>query len=89
MSDATELPVPAEVRDGQKAVELVRVWLVDGNQIVTISPSLWDDPATWGLLLVDLANHVASAYAVQGLEKEAVLTRIKRAFDAEWDYPTA
>ena len=54
----------------------------------TVKPT-FNSPAAWGLLLVDIAYHVANAYAAGGdIEKEEVLERIKEMFDKEWENPT-
>jgi hypothetical protein len=85
-----ELLVPPAAKNDPKAVELVRVWAADGNQHVSILPEVWDDPATWGILLVDLARHVANFYVQErGMDREAVLARIKTLFEAEWDSATS
>jgi hypothetical protein len=65
-------------------MELLRVWIADGDQVVNISPALWNDPGTWGLMLVDLAKHGAAAYAAKGLRREDTLGSIRAAMDAEW-----
>ncbi len=50
---------------------------------------LWNDPAAWGLMLVDLAKHAANAYSqIEGRDRDEVLNRIKAGFDAEWDFAT-
>ena len=69
-------------------MELARIWIVDGNQHVAINGNLWDDPAAWGLMLVDLAKHVANAYAKEGRNKQEVLNRILDGFNAEIQSPT-
>jgi hypothetical protein len=86
--DDTTLPVPLAVAAASKAMEMARIWLVDGDQHVVLSPNLWKDPAAWGLMLVDLARHVASAYESQGHDRATILRRIREAFDAEWGHPT-
>jgi hypothetical protein len=49
----------------------------------------WKDPAAWGIMLVDLAKHIASAYEQSGgLNQAAALSRIKQGFDTEWESPT-
>ena len=88
MSEIQELQPPHSIHGASKAVELVRVWIVDGNQHVSISANLWKDPAAWGLMLVDLAKHVANAYAQHGEDKHATLNRILAGFLAEIDSPT-
>jgi hypothetical protein len=69
-------------------MELASIWIVDKKQQVVLSGNLWDDPAAWGLMLVDIARHVANAYADQGRSRDEVLRRIRAAFDAEWEAPT-
>ena len=85
-----ELNVPLAAIADPNAVELVRVWAADGKQHVTISAEAWEDPATWGIMLVDLARHVANYYADErGMGREEVLARIKALFEAEWQSPTS
>ena len=83
-----ELPIPEQVIETKRAMELARIWLVERKQVFVITPNLWDDPAAWGLLLVDLAKHVARAYEVQGRDAREILERIRAAFDAEWQHLT-
>src|SRR5260370_40694738 len=84
-----KLPVPPAARTDAKARELVRIWAAHGKQHVTLVSTVWDDPAAWGIMLVDLAKHVASAYQLHtGKDFEEVLKRIKEGFDAEWHTAT-
>ena len=86
---AGALPIPPRALNDRKGVELARVWAAGGKQHVTIRADIWNDPAAWGMMLVDLARHVASAYAEgKGLDPAAALERIKLGFDAEWGHPT-
>lgn len=87
-AQASELPLPPTIADAEKAMEMARIWIVDGDQHVVLSPNLWKDPAAWGLMLADLARHVAAAYAAKGQDRGAVLGRIREALDAEWTAPT-
>lgn len=83
------LPIPDEVQRATKAVEMARIWVADGNQVVVLSPHTWSDPAAWGLMLADLARHVAAAYGRNGHDVAATLNRVREAFDAEWKHPTS
>jgi hypothetical protein len=86
---AHELPIPPAVLADAKAQELVRVWAAAGKQHVALATGLWDDPAAWGIMLVDLAHHVARAYEQsRGLAVGAALARIREAMDAEWTEDT-
>lgn len=50
---------------------------------------MWEDPAAWGIMLADLARHVANAYQQDvGLNPEESLRRIKAALEAELSGPT-
>ncbi|MDG3002333.1 DUF5076 domain-containing protein [Paludisphaera mucosa] len=83
------LPPPADVALDPRAVEIARVWITSEGQRASLAATLWDDPAAWGLMLVDLARQVAKAFAAeQGGEAAEVLARIREGFDAEWDHPT-
>jgi hypothetical protein len=85
-----ELIVPPDVKSDPGARELVRVWAAHGQQHVSIAAEAWDDPATWGIMLVDLARHIANFYHQErGMDPNAVLLRIKTLFDAEWESPTS
>jgi hypothetical protein len=88
MSTMDELAVPDCVTNGKQSAEMARIWIVDGNQIVTLSERLWEDPGAWGLMLVDLARHVAKSYEMKGYNQEQSLIAIRAAMDAEWAFPT-
>lgn len=90
VNHANELPVPSAAANDERALELARVWAAGGKQHVALATQIWDDPASWGIMLVDLARHVANAYgaSASGMTREAVLERIKVGFDAEWSHPT-
>jgi len=81
--------MPSKVLDDPRWSEILRVW-TDGNvQQFMIRPTVWGDPAAWGLLLVDLANQVAAAYVhQQGGDTDVIRARIRSGFDAEWETPT-
>jgi uncharacterized protein DUF5076 len=84
-----ELPLPAAVITDGESVELLRLWAAGGKQHVSLNPTAWTDPAAWGICLVDLARHVANAYAqARGGDPGVILRRLREAFDAEWTSPT-
>lgn len=89
MSEINELPRPRAVETASRSMEMARIWIVDNTQHVVLSPNLWDKPGTWGIMLVDLANHVANAYAEKGYGREQVLSDIWLASQAERLHPTA
>jgi hypothetical protein len=68
--------------------EILRAFVVDRGLSVSIQRA-FDDPATWGLLLVDLARHVARIYAAEtAMSEDEALRQIHEMFEAEWDKPT-
>lgn len=83
------LQIPPAAESDSNARELVRVWAANGKLHVTLAAGLWDDPAAWGIMLVDLAMHVANAYELEGkrTSKDA-MRRIKEGFKVEWDNAT-
>jgi|SRR5262249_41160233 len=84
-----ELPIPLPAASDLGALELARVWLSGDSTQIALLPELWDDPATWGIVLVDLAKLIAEAYNESGqMETAAGLDLIRRIFDAEWNNPT-
>lgn len=88
-----ELVIPPAAMEDPKAVEILRVWAAKKAEHVTLHSHLWNDPGCWGIMLVDLAKHVANAYALnRGDNRDEVLARIRKMFDAEWakatDTPT-
>lgn len=86
---ARQLPIPGPAAKDAAALEMLRVWAAGGKQHVSIATGLWEDPASWGIMLVDLAKHVANAYEQsEGMDRLAVLKRIRAGFDAEWGSPT-
>lgn len=83
-----ELAKPPIARE-KEARELLRVWGGANFPQQYVIQTMWDDPGVWGLLLVDLARHVAKAYEdSHGLTESETLDRIKELFDAEWLAPT-
>ena len=84
-----QLDIPPASLDDTDAVEIARIWVTHGKLEVRLRPEIWEEPANWGIMLVDLARHVANAY--QQLEEcdiDEVLACIRLGFEVEWDSPT-
>ncbi len=85
----TALGIPQEMQDDPESREVLRVWYSRESQRFVLRLDVWDDPAAWGLLFVDLARHIAHGHAQKsGDDSSTVLERIRAGFDAEWDSPT-
>lgn len=83
------MPIEAEHKKEANHTEVLSAHVMpDGNLVIKLYP-VWDDPAAWGLFLVDVARHAARAYQQLGQRTESeVLDRIRQGFDAEWESPT-
>lgn len=81
--------LPAAQRD-KASFEVLRVWIAEQGQHVSIRSGAWDDPFAWGIVLADLARHIALAHELQGeaVDKDAFLERLLEGFTAEIDNPT-
>lgn len=89
MSVADDLAIPVAAERDQRSFELLRIWIAEKNQHVSLRSGVWDDPAAWGIMLADLARHITNSYALnQGRDPEQVLQRIRAGFDVELDSPT-
>jgi len=79
-------PPPGAISGGGK--EVLRAFIVDKGLQVSLRRG-FDDPATWGLMLVDIARHAARIFANEtGYSEREALDRISKAFLAEWNHST-
>ena len=85
--DQLDAPLPVQADAG--SLEIARVWLSGTGQHFTIRADAFDDPAAWGILLVDLARHTAVAYEQSGKQdRQAALNRLLDGLRVELDSPT-
>jgi Domain of unknown function (DUF5076) len=83
--EALHVP-PAALEQG--GVEVLRAVIVDGGLQVSLRRA-FDDPDAWGMLMADVARHIARIYAKEtALQEPEVLERVREIFDAEMDVPT-
>jgi hypothetical protein len=82
-------PPPAATRD-KASFELLRVWVAEQGQHVSVRSGAWEDPFAWGIVIAELARHIAHAKSLQnsGVDTEAFLERMLEGFQAEIDNPT-
>ena len=81
------LNVPPDVLE-KGGVEILRASVVDGAVSVALRRA-FDDPFTWGVLLVDLARHAARVYALETeLSEDEALVEITAGLRAELEDPT-
>lgn len=63
-----ELAIPPDIHGDADAVEVIRFWIADNADHVTLNVGLFDpeeEPAFWGAIIADIAKH-----AVRGLMQE-------------------
>src|SRR5713226_5441618 len=88
MAGPKEQPLPPDVMDRDDATEVLRAFVVDGGLSIAFARA-FEEPDMWGLLLVDIARHVARASAGESdYTGEEALTRIVDMFEAEIARPT-
>ncbi|MDB5486152.1 MAG: uncharacterized protein JWR29_2056 [Tardiphaga sp.] len=80
--------MPPDVAGRDDATEVLRAFVVDGGLSIAFARA-FEEPAMWGLLLVDIARHAARAYARESAYSEdEALNRIVEMFEAEIARPT-
>jgi len=87
MATFEPLKVPPTALD-KGGTEVLRAAIVDGALHVSLRRA-FDDPEAWGMLIADLARHVARIYAAEmNMPEEETLARVRGIFEAEMDAPT-
>jgi hypothetical protein len=83
--DVKELAPPPAAFEAEEAAEVLRAWIVDNGLHVSLQRG-FDDPAVWGVLLTDVARHVARIFETEGVcPAVEALEQIKSTLDAEWE----
>jgi|SRR6266851_2036731 len=84
-----ELIVPAEALEDEQSTEVLRAWIAHEHLYCVLKPEGFDDVGGWGILLADVARHIANGLAeARGLDKGESLQRIRQLFEAEFEQPT-
>ncbi len=92
MTKLNELAVPPAAHAAPDATELVRAWVANKGLHCSLRPGVFgdDEVIMWGILLSDMAWHIAAALEqMQGKPKQEILATIREHFDFEIDSPTA
>ena len=82
---------PAAVQDGNSR-ELVRAWVANQGLHCSLDVGAWDkdEGIGWGILISDIARHVADALErTKGKDKAEFLRDVRRVFNDELDAPSA
>lgn len=79
-----EIAAPAAAASDPRSFELMRLWIAADSPRVALRVGVWDDPAAWGLMLAEVARHVAAAYAQSaGHDPADALERLLAGFRTE------
>lgn len=90
MTSEKHLNVPPVAQRDRGSFEVFRVWVAEQGQHVSIRCGAWEDPFAWGVVLADLARHIALAHSLhnEGIDKDVFLERLLEGFSEEIDAPT-
>jgi hypothetical protein len=89
MAQKNQLAIPDVAARDPRSFEILRVWIADDNQQISLRAGVWEDPAAWGLMLADLARHIVNTYQpAAAQDREQILNRIKLGFEVELQSPT-
>ena len=90
---ANELAIPPGALTDKQSQELVRAWAAHGGLQCSLNPGAWPKDVAavgWGILLSDIARHVADALQqINQMDKGGTLAQIRSVFNKEIDKPTA
>jgi hypothetical protein len=80
-----QLAVPTAAQKDAASFELIRVWVAQQSQQITLRPGVWEDPSAWGVMLADLARNIVQVHAEndEDLDSEAFLAALLEGFDTE------
>jgi hypothetical protein len=89
MAQADQLRVPEPARTDAKSFELLRVWIAHQDQHISMRAGVWKEPEAWGIMLADLARHIAaSLQQAENRDPMEMLARIRAGFENEIESPT-
>jgi len=89
-----ELIIPPEAVSDPDSVEIIRAWVGNGAQWVSLFPNFYknedyDEEWAWGVFLADTIQHLANAIAEDSNKRAIdVLEKIRRSLTAELDDPS-
>jgi Domain of unknown function (DUF5076) len=85
--NASKIDIPHSINFEYK--EILTIFTSLNDQKILIEKDVWPDPASWGILLVDLIRHISLSYGGNGdIQTDPFINRIRQGFDAEWETPS-
>ena len=90
MASQKFLDIPLAAQRDKASFEVMRVFIAEQGQHVSIQSGAWEDPFAWGIVLADLARHIALAHQMQNpkVDQDAFMERLLEGFQAEIENPT-
>ena len=85
MGQEKQLAIPKAAAQDAASFELLRVWVAQSAQQISLRPGIWQDPSAWGVMLADLARNIVTIHAEndEDLDTEAFLAALLEGFDTE------
>jgi len=85
MGQEKQLAIPKVAVQDAASFELLRVWVANQAQQISLRPGIWQDPSAWGVMLADLARNIVTVHAEndEDLDTEAFLASLLEGFDTE------
>lgn len=88
MAHSDQLRVPDSAKTDPKSFELLRVWVAHQDQHISLRVGVWDEPKAWGMMLADLARHIANSFEkIEHRDALRALEEIREGFEAEIQSP--
>jgi hypothetical protein len=90
-----ERPIPPAATRDPKSVELARVWSAERALHCSLKIGTYDgtrflEEEAWGIILADMAKHVANAiHEMRNVPRERILLAIAKSFSSEIEKPTS
>jgi len=87
MATDNQLRIPDAAGGDKASFELLRVWIADQSQQISLRGGVWQEPSAWGVMLADLARNIVLVHQEQDedLDGDAFLTKLLEGFDQEID----
>ncbi len=85
MGAEKQLAIPDAAGKDAASFELLRVWIAQQSQQITLRPGVWQEPGAWGVMLADLARNIVQVHIDhdEDLDGEAFLAALLEGFDNE------
>lgn len=85
MGQEKQLGIPKAAAQDAASFELLRVWVAQQAQQISLRPGIWQDPSAWGVMLADLARNIVQVHVENDaeLDAEAFLAALLEGFDTE------